>query len=253
MPRKPRIEYPGFHHIINRGVARQDIFLKEADFEKFLEVLDESAQKYSFKVHSLCLMPNHYHLLIETKNENLSLLARHINSKYAQYFNREYKRVGPLWQGRFKSWYVHDEFYLDALVRYIEYNPIKAGICQNIGEYKWSTSTLLLHKSYAKLFESSLLHEEKLFTSLDTPLSEAEQNSLDTLNSLVYKRAEEGLIQIKQVPLEEYFSNVKTLKLRNKKIMLAVEDGYMHSEIARHLKLTSSLVSHVVRNFKFDT
>ena len=88
MPRKPRVEYPGFHHLINRGVARGNIFLKEADFLKFLELLEQTSKVYNFKVHSLCLMTNHYHLLLETKSENLSLLARQINSKYAQYFNK---------------------------------------------------------------------------------------------------------------------------------------------------------------------
>ncbi len=88
-------------HIINRGVAQGDIFLKDDDYVKFLELLKHTSKIYNFKVHSLCLMTNHYHLLIETKSENLSLLARQINSKYAQYFNKEYKRVGPLWQGCF--------------------------------------------------------------------------------------------------------------------------------------------------------
>ncbi len=103
MPRKPRVEYIGFHHIINRGVAKSNIFLKDDDFKKFLEIVAEAKERYDFILHSFCLMNNHYHLLIETKLENLSLIARQINSKYAQYFNREYKRVGPLWQGRFKS------------------------------------------------------------------------------------------------------------------------------------------------------
>jgi len=128
MPRKPRIEYPGYHHLINRGVARGNIFLKETDFLKFLEILANTTQSYNFEVHALCLMTNHYHLLLKTNSENLSLLARQINSKYAQYFNKEYKRVGPSWQGRFKSWFVHDEHYLGTLARYIEQNPIKANM-----------------------------------------------------------------------------------------------------------------------------
>ena len=128
MPRQPRVESIGFHHVINRGVARGDIFLKPRDYEKFLEILEDAKLRYDFIVHSFCLMNNHYHLLIETKNENLSLVARQINSKYAQYFNRQYKRVGPLWQGRFKNYYVYDESYLYILLRYIERNPIKAKI-----------------------------------------------------------------------------------------------------------------------------
>ena len=88
MPRRPRVENIGFHHIVNRGVARGDIFLKGNDFKKFLEIVKEAKERYDFTVHSFCLMSNHYHLLVETKRENLSLIARQLNSKYAQYFNR---------------------------------------------------------------------------------------------------------------------------------------------------------------------
>jgi REP element-mobilizing transposase RayT len=172
MPRRPRVQYHGYHHIINRGVARGNIFLKDDDYLKFLEILEHTSKIYNFKVHSLCLMTNHYHLLLETKSENLSLLARQINSKYAQYFNKEYKRVGPLWQGRFKSWFVHDENYLGTLARYIEQNPIKANITQDIGAYKWSASTLLFAKKFENLFENSILNDKILFSSLDKLLEE---------------------------------------------------------------------------------
>ena len=103
MPRQPRIENIGFHYIINRGVAKSNIFLKDDDFKKFLTILEDAKLRYDFVIHSFCLMNNHYHLLIETKTKNLSLIARQINSKYAQYFNKAYNRIGPLWQGRFKN------------------------------------------------------------------------------------------------------------------------------------------------------
>ena len=253
MPRKPRVEYPGYHHIINRGVARGDIFLKEADYLKFLELLEHTSKIYNFKVHSLCLMTNHYHLLIETKIENLSLLARQINSKYAQYFNKEYKRVGPLWQGRFKSWFVHDENYLGTLVRYIEQNPIKANITQDIGEYKWSASTLLFSTRFENLLKNSILNDKIIFSSLNTLLEDREIAILQKTMNEKYKRSEEGFIKQKQKPLKEHFKKVKNLKDRNEKIMLALKDGYTQGEIGRHLKVTSALVSHVSRNLKFDT
>ena len=197
MPRKPRVEYPGYHHIINRGVAQGDIFLKDDDYVKFLELLKHTSKIYNFKVHSLCLMTNHYHLLIETKSENLSLLARQINSKYAQYFNKEYKRVGPLWQGRFKSWFVHDEHYLETLVRYIEQNPIKANITQDIGEYRWSASTLLFDQKLGTLFEESILNDKAMFSSLDKILKELAIATLQKLMNEKYKHTDEGLIKQK--------------------------------------------------------
>jgi len=253
MPRRPRVQYHGYHHIINRGVARGNIFLKDDDYLKFLEILEHTSKVYNFKVHSLCLMTNHYHLLLETKSENLSLLARQINSKYAQYFNKEYKRVGPLWQGRFKSWFVHDENYLGTLARYIEQNPIKANITQDIGAYKWSASTLLFAKKFENLFENSILNDKIIFSSLDKLLEEDEVATLQKHMNEKYKQSEEGLVKQKQQPLSKHFKKIKNLKDRNEKIMLALEDGYTQGEVGRYLGVTSALISQIKKSFKFNT
>lgn len=103
MERRPRIDLAGYHHLINRGVARFNVYKCNTDKDKFLEIL---CTEYKANVHDYCLMDNHYHLLIETKQNNLSLLMRQINNNYASYFNKKYKRVGHLWQGRYKSWYI---------------------------------------------------------------------------------------------------------------------------------------------------
>ena len=81
MPRRPRIDIIGYYHIINRGVARSNIFLNDIDKDKFLKILNETCKIYHFNIHSFCLMDNHYHFLLETTDENLSLLMRQINSK----------------------------------------------------------------------------------------------------------------------------------------------------------------------------
>jgi REP element-mobilizing transposase RayT len=104
MPRKPRIEKNGFYHIINRGVARNIIFKDKEDNLKFLEILQNASEDYNFVIYSFCLMSNHYHLLMKIKNKNISQIMQKVNSRYSIYFNNKYKRVGPLWQGRFKSW-----------------------------------------------------------------------------------------------------------------------------------------------------
>ncbi len=96
MARKSRIEKNGFYHIINLGVARNLIFNVDDDNLKFLEILQDAAQDYEFEIYSYCLMNNHYHLLMQIKNENLSIIMQKINSRYSMYFNHKYKRVGPL-------------------------------------------------------------------------------------------------------------------------------------------------------------
>ena len=143
MARRTRIEEVGYYHILNRGVERRDVFLCADDKDKFVEIMGESASLYHFVVHSFCLMDNHYHFLLETKEKSLSLLMKQINSRYSIYFNRKYKRVGHLWQGRFKSWYVYDQSYLYSLIKYIESNPVKADITAKIGDFRYASSYFL--------------------------------------------------------------------------------------------------------------
>ncbi len=96
MARRPRVQNAGFHHVYNRGVKKRDIFMSDSDKDKFLELLCEVSRLYRFKIHSYCLMDNHYHLLVENTLENLSLGMRQLNSSYAKYFNKKYNRVGHL-------------------------------------------------------------------------------------------------------------------------------------------------------------
>lgn len=245
MPRQPRVEEIGFHHIINRGVARCDIFLKPDDYVKFLTILKEAKDRYHFVVHSLCLMDNHYHLLIETKHENLSLIARQINSKYAQYFNREYKRIGPLWQGRFKNIYIYNEDYLYILIRYIEQNPIKANIVNEIGQYRWSSSSFLLNHQFVDILDDSMLYDKNIFLLLYADINDNELKKLEILEKTKYKIDEKKskIIRLKERPLEFYFTNLKNKKERNINIKKAVLDGYKQSEIADFLKLSRTTIS----------
>lgn len=140
MSRLPRTNRIGLYHVINRGVEKRLIFLDDPDRLRFLSLVDEQKAAFDFNVVAYCLMPNHYHLLLEMKAENLSFALKRLGQDYTQYFNRKYNRVGSLWQGRFKSWFVHDEKYLDVLIKYIERNPIKKGITSRIGEYPWASS-----------------------------------------------------------------------------------------------------------------
>jgi len=144
MARIPRLNMAGFHHIVNRGVARDNVYRCDKDKEKYLEILCKACRTYRVNVHDYCLMDNHYHLLIETTSENLSLFMRQINSNYAIYFNKKYKRTGHLWQGRYKSWYIVKEEYLYDLYRYIEHNPIEAKMSKKIGEYPFTLLATVL-------------------------------------------------------------------------------------------------------------
>jgi REP element-mobilizing transposase RayT len=140
MARPLRIEYAGaFYHVMHRGNAGEDLFRSESDREKLLHYFSKAVERYAIKVHTYCLMTNHYHLLIETPQPNLSQAIKWINVSYAAYFNHKRKRRGHLFQGRFKAVLVDADEYLKHLSRYIHLNPLRAGMVENCRDYRWSS------------------------------------------------------------------------------------------------------------------
>ncbi|MHB8058188.1 MAG: REP-associated tyrosine transposase [Desulfuromonadaceae bacterium] len=140
MARQLRIEYPGaYYHVTSRGNERKDVFKSQRDREKFLEYLASATERYGAAIHVYGLMSNHYHLLLETPEGNLSQIMRHINGAYTTYFNIKRKRSGHLFQGRFKAILVEADEYVTELSRYIHLNPVRAGIVEKPEQYKWSS------------------------------------------------------------------------------------------------------------------
>jgi REP element-mobilizing transposase RayT len=144
MPRLPRIQFPNaFYHIINRGKDRKNIFHNERYFQLFLDLIAKSHEKYGIIIHAYCLMTNHYHLLIETPNSNISDAMKYINGIYAQKYNFYKKEDGSPFNGRYKAILVDDANYLATLNKYIHRNPIEIKSCnklvQNLSDYKWSS------------------------------------------------------------------------------------------------------------------
>lgn len=124
------------YHVTIRGNHRQKLFLDDEDREKYLETLKKYKKKYEFKVYCFVLMLNHVHLLVEpSEKANLSKMMQVINTSYAMYFNKKYRQVGHVQQGRFHSILVERESYLLELTRYIHLNPVRAGIVANPREY----------------------------------------------------------------------------------------------------------------------
>lgn len=140
MARQLRIEYPGaYYHVTARGNERKEIFKSEKDREKFLSYLESAVKRYGAVIHVWCLMSNHYHLLVETPSGNLSQIMQHINGAYTTYFNTKRKRSGHLFQGRYKGILVDADEYALELSRYIHLNPVRIGIVNEPGDYKWSS------------------------------------------------------------------------------------------------------------------
>lgn len=140
MARPLRLEFPGaLYHATARGNARQDIYTDDEDRRLFLGVLAEVISRFGWICHAYCLMDNHYHLLIETPDANLSLGMRQLNGVYTQRFNRRHGRVGHVFQGRFKAILVDRDCYLLELARYIVLNPVRAKMVEALSGYPWSS------------------------------------------------------------------------------------------------------------------
>jgi len=139
MARPLRIEFPGaVYHITSRGNARQAIFTDDEDRGGFLDVLSMVAERFKWLCHAYCLMENHYHLLIETPNANLSKGMRELNGVYTQGFNQRYRRVGHLFQGRYKAIIVEKNNHLLSLCRYVVLNPVRVGLIKKPEQWRWS-------------------------------------------------------------------------------------------------------------------
>jgi len=150
MARPLRIEYPGaYYHVMSRGNRQEDIFKSDYDREKFLDYLAILSERFSIKIHTYSLMPNHYHLLIETPEANLSKAIKWLNGSYATYVNTKRKKGGHLFQGRFKSIIVEADEYLKHLSRYIHLNPVRAKMVQTPSDYQWCSYRAFIGKEKA--------------------------------------------------------------------------------------------------------
>jgi len=254
MPRKFRIESCGYHHVYNRGVAKGLIFKDDFDKEKFLKILADVCREYKFNIHSFCLMNNHYHLLVENQRENLSSGMRQINSQYASYFNKRYQRVGHLWQDRFKSWFVFDENYLFTLFRYIELNPVKAKMCERVGEYKYCATYSILRDAVPYFLQNTFVLRDyptrEIFESLQIPISKSELESVEKLQNTKYKNMAGENIVVEPKPINEIFKDIKNRQERNEAVKKAYEEGYTKSEIARKINLSAAGVSKIIKKLK---
>jgi len=140
MARPLRIEFPGaVYHVTSRGDRREPIFVDDEDRQGLLEVVAQALSRFDAEALSYCLMGNHYHFVLHTRQANLSLLMRHINGVYTQTFNRRHDKVGHLFQGRFKAILVDRDAYLLEVCRYVDLNPVRARLVRKPEAWAWSS------------------------------------------------------------------------------------------------------------------
>jgi putative transposase len=169
MARKPRIEYEGaLYHVIIRGNQRQRVFKNIDDYQKYISLLAFYKERYKYSLYAYVLMSNHVHLLIETLQIPLSKILQGINQSYTMYFNRKYRTVGHLFQGRYKAILCDKDAYLLALVKYISLNPVRAKIAKAPGEYRWSS-----HHSYLKQQRNDIVDTDQVLRMFSEDKSRA--------------------------------------------------------------------------------
>ena len=190
MPRRPIIVVPNIPlHIIQRGNNKQVCFFADDDYLFYLQWLEEYALITGCLIHAYVLMTNHVHLLLTPKNRSSAGdLLKRLGQRYVQYVNRTYKRTGTLWEGRYRSCLIQEEKYLLTCQRYIELNPVRAGIVEHPGEFRWSSyrhngqgemSTLITpHPLYQSLGETN---EQKQSTYRELFRYELENDEIDQI------------------------------------------------------------------------
>lgn len=282
MSRPLRIEFQGaLYHVTSRGNARQDIYLTDADRQQFLNVLENVCQRFNWAVHAYCLMSNHYHLLIETPDGNLAKGMRQLNGVYTQDFNRRHKRVGHVYQGRYKAILVEQQAYLLELARYLVLNPVRAQMVRSAKDWKWSSyratvaqvdkptwlNTDWILSQFAKTKKVAIKQYRefvKAGKNQPNPMEELKNQLYLGSDQFVEKMQDKALamdVDLSEVPRAQRTLATFTLQEimdknldRNKGILEAYESGqFSMKEVGLQFGLHYSRVSRIVNGAKGKT
>jgi REP element-mobilizing transposase RayT len=170
MSRQPRISFPGAHyHLLNRFVDRHPFFQADQDYRCFLDTFFELAPLHGIRTYAYCLMPNHFHIVLETTRGGMSQFLQQAMSRVAHELNKRHDRVGHLFQDRSKTFLIEEGAYFETVVGYVLLNPVRAGICRDVLAYPWSSATLMV-KGGGYPVETRLLAERlsgEMITSED--------------------------------------------------------------------------------------
>ncbi|NLV21923.1 MAG: transposase [Syntrophomonadaceae bacterium] len=140
MGRRPRVEYPGaIYHVYHRGNNRESILSRDQDKNFLLEQIRRVANDFNLEVFAYVIMRNHFHMEVRAGEVPLSTVMHRLNAKYSRYYNQEYNRSGHVFEGRYKAIPIEDEAYLLTVLRYIHQNPVRAGFCPGVNQYRWSS------------------------------------------------------------------------------------------------------------------
>jgi putative transposase len=231
MARPLRITYEGaFYHVTARGNERKKIFLSRTDYEKFLCYLTDALHKHGVILHSYVLMPNHYHLIVETPKANLSTFMHGLNSSYTTYFNLKRRRTGHLFQGRYKAFLIDVDNYLLELSRYLHLNPVRAGITARPEGYAYSS-----FRAFVFPKEETMVFRDLLWDMISGERKRAPQRYREFVESSLKEKC--------RSPFEEVYAGVILGKSSFiKAVLKRLKDQNLRKvEISHRRALTSAL------------
>jgi len=257
MSRPLRIDYPNaWHHVMNRARRGEDLFVDKADYQQFIDLLQETADLFNVNVAAFCLMPTHYHLMVQTPDTNLSRCMRHVNGVYTQRYNVRHGCDGTLFRGRYKSILVDADSYMLQLVRYIHQNPLKAGLVNHLDQYVWSS-----HKGYlSKAKKWNWLYKDFVLQMLTVQTN----TQIRIYKQFMAQEHDEDLVRIlnrKNPPSmlgsEKFIAWIKDRFFKKKKDKevpasreLAPELNTIISEVIRYYKIRPSTLRDVRRGIE---
>ena len=248
MARKPRVNDPGYYHIVNRGVNGAEIFNEKEDFFKFMELMLKTKYDYKVIFHAFTILPNHYHILLETTLANLSEAMRFLNSAYAAWYNYKSGRVGHLWKGRFESYMMFDDVHSWNVIKYIERNALALGLVEDIKEYEYQSLSLRLKKNkFNEIIEGSQIFQKPLEEYIDWLNKPLENFELEEIYNEPRIVKMDGKLKVIRKKISDFFEEYEEKKAA---ILAAKEAGYKYTEIARYLGVSSGYINKILKNNK---
>lgn len=282
MSRPLRLEFPNaLYHVTSRGDRREDIYEDDEDREMFLDIFGDVVTDYNWLCHGYCLMSNHYHLILETLDGNLSKGMRQLNGVYTQTSNRRHQRSGHLFQGRYKAILVDKNSYLLELARYVVLNPVRAtGMVRRIEEWPWSSYPAMVgltaapqwlttdwvlsqfgshqarsRQRYQQFVSEGILDPNDIWLDLKGQIYLGDAAFVKTMQSnLAHQKDDLNIPKKQKRPVAPSLTTIMEQSAdRDTAIAAAYATGaYSQRQIGEHLNLHPSSVGVVIRRFKRD-
>jgi REP element-mobilizing transposase RayT len=267
----------GIYHVIARGNNKEFIFLDEKDKGYFISVLKKDTITMGCKVYGYVLMSNHYHIIMQTLDKKLQEIMHKINNKYSKYFNLKYERVGHVFQGRYKSSIVQDESYMFHVLRYVHQNPVAAGLCKAVQDYKWSSDRYYRRgldgfvdtSLVIEMLSNDLIEARKKYTAFIDAGNDECFEDVDIVGDEAFKILYESKKKQTQErkTLDEILKDTglsteefNLIKMRSKKrsltifkmkyIEAAINNNYTLKEIASNINVSDSAVKEILERYR---